>query len=178
MQVEEKERIKTKALEYFQKAGIVISLEEKENMEITDLDLNDFERTGIVLVIYVNNSRYCAKEMVLFPKQTCPEHRHPDHDNMEGKRETFRCRYGKVYLYIEGDKTENAKAHPPAGDEKYYSVYHEIILLPGDQYTIDKNTLHWFQAGEEGAVISEFSSPSDDFSDIFTDLRIKRVSKN
>jgi len=51
MQVEEKERIKTKALEYFQKAGIVISLEEKENMEITDLGLNDFERTGIVLVI-------------------------------------------------------------------------------------------------------------------------------
>lgn len=178
MQVEEKERIKTKALEYFQKAGIVISLEEKENMEITDLGLNDFERTGIVLVIYVNNSRYCAKEMVLFPNQTCPEHCHPDHDSMEGKRETFRCRYGKVYLYIEGDKTENAKTHPPAGDEKCYSVYHEIILLPGDQYTIDKNTLHWFQAGEEGAVISEFSSPSDDFSDIFTDLRIKRVSNN
>ncbi|MBA7554145.1 putative D-lyxose ketol-isomerase [subsurface metagenome] len=89
--------------------------------------------------------------------------------------ETFRCRYGKVYLYIEGEKTENPKTHPPAGDEKCYSVYHEIILLPGDQHTIDKNTLHWFQAGEEGAVISEFSSPSDDASDIFTDLRIERV---
>jgi len=47
--------------------------------------------------------------------------------------------------------------------------------LPGHQYTINKNTLHWFQAGEEGAVISEFSSSSDDASDIFTDSRIKRV---
>ena len=178
MKEEEKERIKAKALEYFQRGGIVLSLQEKENMEIANLGLNDFKRTGIVLVLYVNNSRYCAKEMVLFPNQTCPEHRHPDHNDREGKMETFRCRYGKVYLYIEGEKTKNPKTHPPAGDEKYYSVYHEIILLPGDQYTISKNTLHWFQAGEEGAVISEFSSPSDDRSDIFTDLRIKRVSND
>ena len=178
MREEEKERIRTKALEYFRKAAIVLSLQEKEDMEITDLGLNDFKRTGIVLVVYVNNSRYCAKEMVLFPHQTCPEHRHPDHDGMEGKRETFRCRYGKVYLYIEGEKTENPKTHPPAKDEKYYSVYHEIILLPGEQYTINKNTLHWFQAGEKGAVISEFSSPSDDASDIFTDTRTKRVSND
>lgn len=175
MREEEKESIKAKALEYFKKAGIVLSSQEKEDMELADLGLNDFERIGIVLVVYVNNSRYCAKEMVLFPHQTCPEHRHPDHDGREGKRETFRCRYGKVYLYIEGEKTENPKTHPPTGDEKYYSVYHEIILLPGDQYTINKNSLHWFQAGKEGAVISEFSSPSDDASDIFTDSRIKRV---
>ena len=178
MREEEKERIKAKALKCFKEAAIILSSQEKENIEIADLGLNDFERTGIVLVIYVNNSRYCAKEMVLFPNQTCPEHRHPDHNGVDGKQETFRCRYGKIYLYIEGEKTENPKKHPPAGDEKYYSVYHEIILLPGYQYTIDKNTLHWFQAGEEGAVISEFSSPNDDISDIFTDLRIKRVSNN
>ena len=95
-----------------------------------------------------------------------------------GKERNIRCRYGEVYLYIEGEKTESPKTHPPIGDEKCYSVYHEIILLPGDQYTINKNTLHWFQAGEEGAVISEFSSPSDDTSDIFTDPRIKRVSND
>ena len=178
MRKEEKERIKVKVLECFRKAGIVISPKEKEEMEITDLGLNDFERTGLVLVVYINNSRYCAKEIVLFPHQTCPEHRHPDHDGVEGKMETFRCRYGKVYLYLEGEKTENPKVYPPAGDEKYYSVYHEIILLPGDQYTIFKNTIHWFQAGKEGAIISEFSSASDDLSDIFTDPRIKRLSND
>jgi D-lyxose ketol-isomerase len=54
-------------------------------------------------------------------------------------------------------------------------VFHEIQLNPGDQYTIVPNTLHWFQAGPQGAVISEFSSTSRDDLDIFTDPRIRRV---
>lgn len=48
-------------------------------------------------------------------------------------------------------------------------------LLPGEQFTIPPNTHHWFQAGEEGAIVSEFSSTSRDAFDIFTDPRIKRV---
>lgn len=175
---EKLEKIKTEALNYYKKAGMVLSDQEIKNMEIADMGLNDFERTGLVLVIYVNNDRYCAKEMVLFPHQTCPEHRHPDHAGKEGKKETFRCRYGTVYLYLEGQKTAQPAAVPPAGDEAYYTVFHEIILKPGQQYTISKDTLHWFQAGRDGAVISEFSSPSDDTSDIFTDPRIKRVSED
>ncbi|GAB4112739.1 MAG: D-lyxose ketol-isomerase [Candidatus Caldatribacteriota bacterium] len=178
MNKENKEKIKKKALEYYRKAGVVLSEPEIENMEITDLGLDDFERTGVVLVVYVNNDRYCAKEMVLFPHQTCPEHRHPDHNGQEGKKETFRCRYGRVYLYTEGEKTKKPAVSPPSGDEAYYTVFQEVILKPGQQYTIDKNTLHWFQAGEEGAVISEFSSPSDDTSDVFTDPRIKRVNRD
>ena len=175
---EEIEKIKKEALDYYKKAAIVLSDDEIKNMEIADMGLNDFQRTGLVLVVYVNNDRYCAKEMVLFPHQTCPEHRHPNHNGQEGKRETFRCRYGTVYLYIEGPKTPKPMASPPEGDESYYSVFHEIILKPGQQYTISKDTLHWFQAGKEGAVISEFSSPSDDATDVFTDPRIKRVNED
>ena len=37
------------------------------------------------------------------------------------------------------------------------------------------NTWHWFQAGEEGAIISEFSTKSRDETDIFCDDRIKRI---
>lgn len=37
--------------------------------------------------------------------------------------------------------------------------------------------LHWFQAGDEGAVVSEFSSTSRDEFDIFTDPRIKRMTE-
>ena len=37
------------------------------------------------------------------------------------------------------------------------------------------DTLHWFQAGDQGAVISEFSTRSTDENDIFTDPRIQRV---
>jgi D-lyxose ketol-isomerase len=61
------------------------------------------------------------------------------------------------------------------GREKYFNVRHEIILHPGEQYTLQPNTLHWFQAGPEGAVVSEFSTKSRDEFDIFTDPGIKRA---
>jgi D-lyxose ketol-isomerase len=91
--------------------------------------------------------------------------------------ETFRCRWGEVYLYVEGEPTPHPKAKPPAGRDKHYTVWHEIVLRPGDQYTIPPNTRHWFQAGDQGAVVSEFSSTSRDESDIFTDPDIERITK-
>jgi D-lyxose ketol-isomerase len=48
------------------------------------------------------------------------------------------------------------------------------VLRPGEQFTIPPNTLHWFRAGPEGAVVSEFSSTSRDELDEFTDPRIRR----
>jgi D-lyxose ketol-isomerase len=54
-------------------------------------------------------------------------------------------------------------------------VFHEISLNPGEQYTIPPDTLHWFQAGDLGAIVSEFSSTSRDESDVFTDPRIRRI---
>jgi D-lyxose ketol-isomerase len=63
----------------------------------------------------------------------------------------------------------------PKGREHTYTVWHEIELNPGGQYTLYPNTKHWFQAGPDGAVISEFSTKSRDESDIFTDAAIQRV---
>nr|WCJ14609.1 D-lyxose isomerase [uncultured bacterium] len=166
-----------RAMEYLRRAGIVLTPEEQKNIEVADFGLGDLENTGLELVVYVNTDRYCAKELVLFPRQTCPEHRHPPVDGDPGKMETFRCRWGKVYLYVEGEPTPNPKAKPPAGREQYYTVWHEIVLRPGEQYTIPSNTKHWFQAGDEGAVVSEFSSTSRDESDIFTDPDIERITK-
>ncbi|MCI0418396.1 MAG: D-lyxose/D-mannose family sugar isomerase, partial [Acidobacteria bacterium] len=53
--------------------------------------------------------------------------------------------------------------------------YREICLKPGEQHTLVPDTLHWFQAGPEGAVVSEFSTRSTDEADVFTDPRIKRA---
>jgi D-lyxose ketol-isomerase len=111
----------------------------------------------------------------MLPGQTCPEHRHPDVAGARGKTETFRCRRGVVYLYVEGEPTPGPKATVPPGSENYYTVFHQIVLRSGEQHTIDSDTLHWFQAGPDGAVVSEFSSTSRDESDIFTDPRIQRV---
>jgi D-lyxose ketol-isomerase len=155
-------------------AGIAITSKEAKEIEVADFGLGELEKTGLELVIYINTSRYCAKELVMFPRQTCPEHRHPSIDGEQGKQETFRCRWGRVWLYVEGQSTNGFHAIPPAGSEKNYTVFHEIELNPGDQYTIQSNTRHWFQAGDEGAIVSEFSSTSRDEADIFTDMRIQR----
>lgn len=166
-----------KALQFFEKAGIVLTEQEKKNIEVADFGLGDLERTGLELVVYVNTERCCAKELILFPRQTCPEHRHPTVDGKLGKEETFRCRWGEVYLYVPGERTENHKATIPTGKEKCYTVWHEIILRPGEQWTIEPDTLHWFQAGDKGAVVSEFSTHSRDEFDIFTNPEIERETE-
>src|SRR5690554_2160136 len=169
------EAARRRAAEMLGQAGIALTDGEKETIEIADFGLNDLERTGLELVVYENNDRYCAKELVLFPRQTCPEHRHPPIRSDPGKRETFRCRWGEVYLYVEGPAADAPRARVPEGDEAHYTVFHEIVLRPGEQYTIPPDTLHWFQAGDDGAVVSEFSSTSRDEHDVFTDPRIRRI---
>jgi D-lyxose ketol-isomerase len=169
-----------RAAAMLQAAGVVLTDEETTTIEIAGFGLHDFDRQGLSLVVYANTDRYCGKELVLFPRQTCPEHRHPpvplpDGRTDPGKMETFRCRWGEVYVYVEGAATPGPKAIVPAGSEPHYTVWHEIALRPGQQYTISPNTLHWFQAGPEGAVVTEFSSTSRDELDFFTDPRIRRV---
>ncbi len=65
----------------------------------------------------------------------------------------------------------------PRRYKAFLSVGHEIVLRPGDQYTLPPDSLHWFQAGDKGAVVSEFSSTSTDENDLFTDPRIRRTGK-
>lgn len=169
------ELYKAKSLAHYEKAGIVLTQAEKDSLEIVDFGLNDLENMGLQLIVYVNTERVCAKEMVLLPGQTCAEHWHVPTNGMEGKEETFRCRYGEVYLYVEGEgSADGIKAKMPTTD---VSVFHEIILHPGEQYTIMPETKHWFQGGPDGAVISEFSTRSTDETDVFTDKRLVREPK-
>ena len=164
-----------RAAEMLAHAGLTITPDELERIEVADFGLADIERTGLQLITYVNTDRYCAKELMLFPRQTCPEHRHPPFGGAPGKMETFRCRWGTVHLFVEGAATPRSTARPPPGSETYDSVFHELVLRPGEQHTIPPDTLHWFQAGEEGAIVSEFSSTSRDELDVFTDPRIVRI---
>jgi D-lyxose ketol-isomerase len=135
-------------------AGIVLTSAESEAIEVADFGLDDLERWGLQIVVYVNTDRVCAKELVMFPNQACPEHRHPPVDGEPGKEETFRVRRGSVRLWVDGGG--------------------EVVLGPGEQHTIPPDTLHRFEAGEEGAIVSEFSTRSRDESDVFTDPRVVR----
>jgi len=164
-----------RAAQMLAQAGITITAEERQIIEVAEFGLGELEKTGLELVVYVNTDRYCAKELILFPRQTCPEHRHPSVGDKPGKMETFRCRWGQVWLYVAGETSPVRQGRPPAGSEAFYTVFHEISLNPGDQYTIPPDTLHWFQAGDLGTIVSEFSSTSHDESDVFTDPRIRRT---
>jgi len=146
--------VRERAASALERAGVVLTPAEREAIEIVDFGLGDFERTGLAILVYVNSDRVCAKELVLLPGQTCPEHRHPPVGDDPGKEETFRCRTGSVVLWVDG--------------------HGEVELRPGDQFTILPNTLNWFRADAEGAIVSEFSTRSRDETDVFSDPRIVR----
>jgi len=176
MKREEVMQLQAEAAEFMKKANIAISPAETASMEIADFGLNDVRHVGLEIILYENNDRYCAKELILLPRQMCPQHRHPKVSTTNpGKQETFRCRWGEVYLYVEGEPTHNPRAVVPDKYKKHISVWHEFILKPGGQFTIKPDTLHWFQAGDQGAIVSEFSSTSIDELDVFTDPNIKRI---
>lgn len=171
----ERDEMRERTEAMLSEAGVVLTEAEREDIEVVDYGLGSLEEVGTEIVVYVNTERYCAKELVLTPNQTCPEHRHPPFEDYPGKQETFRCRSGEVYLYVEGEPTADPAVEPPMREE-HYTVGHEIALEPGEQYTIPPDTNHWFKAGTEGAVISEFSSRSVDERDIFTDPKIDRMA--
>jgi D-lyxose ketol-isomerase len=169
----ELEEAQVYAAEALEQAGIVLTEEERARIEVADFGLSRLSESGLQLLVYVNSDRCCAKELVLRPHQTCPEHRHPPFDGNPGKEETFRCRRGLVFLYVEGEPTPAPLCLPPAG---VYTVAHEIRLQPGEQHTIPPGTLHWFQAGPEGAIVYEFSTQSRDELDEFTDPGVRRIT--
>ena len=172
----EVEKARTKALHMLTNHGIVLAPSEASNMEVADFGLGRLQEIGLELIVYINADRYCAKELVLFPRQICPQHRHPPTVSGPGKEETFRCRWGEVYLYLPGTPTENPQAVVPEDKRSTFSVWNEIMLHPGNQYTIPPNTPHWFQGGPLGAIVSEFSSSSTDDTDEFYDHAIRRES--
>jgi len=169
------EAAKERAAAVLDRAGIALTEAQREAIEVADFGLSALEETGLQVVVYLNTERVCAKELVMFPWQLCPEHLHPPFGGSPGKEETFRCRAGVVYLYTEGEPTANPVARVPEGG--VFTVWHETVLLPGDQSTVMPNTRHWFQAGPDGAIVSEFSTQSRDDLDIFTDTRVQRQTR-
>jgi len=166
-----------RAKNYLDAAGIALTAKEAANIEVADFGLGRTEEIGLELVVYVNTERCCAKELILFPWQICPEHRHPTVEGKPGKEETFRCRKGQVFLYVAGASTSHPQARIPQDKKSTFTVWHEIVLQPGEQYTLSPNTLHWFQGGPEGAIVSEFSTQSRDEADLFTDPEINRLTQ-
>ena len=64
-------------IEMLEKHGFALTDEEKQRIEVADFGLNHLQDTGLQILTYVNTERCCAKELVLFAGQTCPELIHP-----------------------------------------------------------------------------------------------------
>lgn len=172
---QEYDEYKDKMLLILEQAQIVVTEKEKERIEVADFGLNRLNEIGLLVLTYVNTDRCCAKELVLLPGQICPEHRHP---GVDGKEETFRCRRGRVELYVDITQETaevSTELRVPADMQEYFTASHRIVLNPGEQYTLLPDTKHWFRAGGQGCIISEFSTHSSDETDIFTDPRINRT---
>ena len=117
-------------------AGIELTDDERGRIEVADFGLGNLRETGLMLLVYVNTDRYCAKELVLYPKQTCPEHRHPPFDGSPARKKTFRCRRGSLELWVDDGGLDHAAARRAVHDPARH------VAL--------------FRAGDEGAVVSEF----------------------
>ena len=158
------------------KSGIHITDEEAEKIEVADFGLSRLDIEGAQILTLVATDRIAVKIIVLFASQTIPEYWHPRLGEDPGKEETVRVVSGTVRFYIPGDESMR-EGFVPAGQENAYTVRHELILKPGDQITLQPGTKHWFEGGEEGAVMYSFSTVARDVLDGFTDPHIERVTR-
>jgi sialic acid synthase SpsE/mannose-6-phosphate isomerase-like protein (cupin superfamily) len=107
--------------------------------------LDDFERSGLVLITVVNRG-YCKKLLVSLPGQEHPEQWHNE------KEETFHILRGEVHLRLDGELRHCG---------------------PGDVITVEPGVRHSF-VSPTGAIIEEISTTHNGADSFYTDERINR----
>ena len=157
-------------------AGIVLTEAERRGIEVADFGLSDLEHYGLELVdVREHRARLRegaralpAPELPRAPASAVRRHARQGGDVPLSPRPGLPLHRGRA--------AAEPACRPTARASGAYTVWHEIVLDPGEQHTIPPGTLHWFQAGPEGAVVSEFSTESRDELDIFTDPEIGRAT--
>ena len=116
------------------KANIIVP--EISRLEISHhYGLKNFYKFGLCMITIINQS-YCKKYLFMFQNQEHPAQFH------KIKQETFLILYGKIHMKI-----------------KYKNKVQNIIMKPGEVFTIKKGMIHQFKTlSKEGAVIEEISS--------------------
>ena len=164
------------AAEMIRQAGIKITDEEVNSIEVVDFGLSNLDKEGVQVLTLVQTERISVKVLALFPNQTEPEHWHPPVGDDPGKEETIRVIAGTVYFYVPGEDTFK-KGFIVEGKADCYTMRKEIVMKPCDQLTLAPGEKHWFQARGEGAVMYSLSTIARDVLDGFTDPGIERITK-
>ncbi len=174
--IKEFKAAKKLAAKMIKDAGILITPEEENQIDVADFGLSNLGKEGIQILTHFATDRISGKVLVLFPNQTEPEHWHPPVDDDPGKEEIVRAVSGNLRFYIPGEGRIE-EGFIPEGKESVYTLSNEVIMEPGDQLTLPPGTPHWFQAGPEGAVLYSYSTCVRDGFDRFTDPDIVRATK-
>ncbi len=168
------ETVRGEVARSIEEAGIHLSASELERMAVVDFGLGDLRREGVEYVDILLSDRLRTTVLVLLPNQTLPQHYHPAYEDCPGKEETVRCVRGEIRVYVPGRDTVE-RGGVVEGKERWYTARHEIVLRPGDSYTIAPAVPHWFQAGPEGAVTYGFYSRVDESRNVFADPAVSAV---
>ena len=121
---EQQREARAYAAEQFAAAGIVLTDAERDSIEVADFGLGGLHEAGLMLLVYVNTDRYCAKELVLYPGQTAPSTAIRPSTARPGKEETFRCRSGS------STSTSTARDRAAPGPAVHDPTRH-AALVPG-----------------------------------------------
>jgi len=173
---EEQESARKRAAEMIRRAGLHITAQEAEGIEVVDFGLGRLAQEGVQVLTLVQTERISVKVLALFPNQTEPEHWHPPVGSDPGKEETIRVISGTLYIYGPGENTFK-EGFLVKGKEHCYTVRHERVMRTGDQMTLAPGVRHWFQARDEGVVMYSFSTIARDVMDQFTDRNIVRTTR-
>jgi len=157
-------------LELIRRVNFPLTQADWAEIKVNDFGLGDLRNEGFVFADLLRTDRVRVTLLVLLPHQTLPEHLHPLYDHEPGKEETLRCLWGETRIYVPGEPN-NPAIRIPRGKEAYYTARHEIVLHPGEQFSVPPNTAHWFQGGPEGAVNLAFQNRVNEDHNLFTDPR-------
>ncbi len=161
------------ALTMIDDAGIQLTKKDKNKITAADFGLSQLFKEGIQILTMFDTERVAGKILVLLPYQTEPEHWHPSVGDDPGKEEIIRAISGDLYFYIPGENSLK-NGFIVEGKDSCYTMRKEVVLLPGEQLILPPGTKHWFQAGENGAVMYSFSTKVRDTLDQFSDPEIVR----
>jgi len=156
-----------------EKACVAMSLQERDDMEVTDFGLENYPAEGAQIITFINSQKVCFKAICLMEGQILPEHTHTACLGEEGKEESFRVVYGNLRLFVPGE-TAGVVSCVPKDKEAFYTCRKEILMRSPQQVTLKADTPHWLMGGEGGCVVYTVSSWARDALDPFTNPNVVR----
>ena len=168
MSMPDKKPIQREYVDLLTHSGFPITDAELKAMAVNDFGLGNLHVEGFGFIDILRSARLRITLIALLPNQTLPQHVHPPYEGEQGKEETIRCLAGQTKVYIRG-KASNPDMLIPAGKDPFYTARQEIVLNPGEQYTVPPGIEHWFQGGPDGSVNICFQNRVDENQNRFWD---------